>query len=88
MPRLRCCTGCGRFLLRRWTFRSSGLELEALRTMGLPFFRLPWQAPFVGFLLSETADWGEVAELIVESYCLAAPKRLAALVDRPIANEL
>jgi hypothetical protein len=69
-----------------FTFRSSGLELEALRTMGLPFFRLPWQAPFVGLLLSATTDWDEVSELIIESYCLAAPKRLAALVDRPIVE--
>jgi predicted DNA-binding protein (MmcQ/YjbR family) len=28
-------------------------------------------------------DWDEMAELITESYCLTAPKRLAALVDLP-----
>jgi hypothetical protein len=33
--------------------------------------------------LAAEADWGEVAEMIVESYCLVAPKRLAAQVDAP-----
>jgi hypothetical protein len=33
--------------------------------------------------LAAEADWGEVAEMIVESYCLVAPKRLAAQVDGP-----
>lgn len=28
-------------------------------------------------------DWDEVAEMITESYCLIAPKRLAALVGAP-----
>ncbi len=31
--------------------------------------------------LSEPPDWDELAEMILESYCLTAPKRLAALVD-------
>ena len=37
---------------------------------------------WVGVRLDHTAetDWGEVAELITESYCLTAPKRLAAQV--------
>jgi len=40
---------------------------------------------WVGVLLDRTAslDWDEVAELIAESYCLAAPKRLAARVGTP-----
>ena len=28
-------------------------------------------------------DWDEVAELVVESYCVLAPRKLVALVDRP-----
>jgi hypothetical protein len=28
-------------------------------------------------------DWDEVAELLTESYCLLAPRKLVALVDRP-----
>ncbi len=31
--------------------------------------------------LPEPPDWDELAEMIAESYCLTAPKRLAAVVD-------
>jgi hypothetical protein len=31
--------------------------------------------------LSQPPDWDELAEMIAESYCLTAPKRLAAMVD-------
>ncbi|HTU37076.1 MAG TPA: MmcQ/YjbR family DNA-binding protein [Acidimicrobiales bacterium] len=31
--------------------------------------------------LDEPPDWDELAEMIAESYCLTAPKRLAAQVD-------
>ncbi len=40
---------------------------------------------WVGVRLDRTGalDWDEVAELIAESYCLTAPKRLAAQVGTP-----
>ena len=40
---------------------------------------------WVGIRLDRTAaeDWDEVAELITESYCLTAPKRLAARAGPP-----
>ena len=31
--------------------------------------------------LTDPPDWDEIAEMITESYCLTAPKRLAAQVD-------
>jgi hypothetical protein len=34
-------------------------------------------------VLDDDVDWDEVAELLTESYCLLAPKKLVALVDRP-----
>lgn len=37
----------------------------------------------IGLLLPESPDWDEVAELVTDSYCVQAPTRLAALVDRP-----
>jgi hypothetical protein len=37
----------------------------------------------VGMVLDDDTDWAEVAELLIESYCLLAPKRLAVRVDRP-----
>jgi hypothetical protein len=65
------------------TFESSGGELVALRSTGPPFFTPSWRGGVVGLVLDDGTDWGEVAELVTESYCTQAPARLAALVDRP-----
>lgn len=34
-------------------------------------------------MIDEHTDWSEVGELVTESFCVMAPKKLAALVDRP-----
>jgi predicted DNA-binding protein (MmcQ/YjbR family) len=65
------------------TFRSSGDELEALANAGPPFFRPPWAPNVVGMTLGPDVDWAEVAELVTDSYCLLAPRALAARVARP-----
>jgi predicted DNA-binding protein (MmcQ/YjbR family) len=65
------------------TFRSSGQELNALRSAGHPFFEPRWRADEVGMVLDAAVDWDEVAELLTESYCVLAPKKLVELVDRP-----
>jgi len=65
------------------SFRSAGAELAALRAAGHPFFRPGWGDNVVGMVLDGATDWDEVAELLTESYCIMAPKKLAALVDRP-----
>jgi hypothetical protein len=65
-------------------FRSSGLELEALRSAGHPFFGPPWRADEVGMLLDGDVDWSEVAELLTESYCALAPHHLVEAVERPL----
>jgi hypothetical protein len=65
------------------TFCSSGPELDALRNTGHPFFGTRWRADEVGMVIDDEVDWAEVAELLTESYCLLAPKKLVALVDRP-----
>ncbi|EPH42272.1 MmcQ/YjbR family DNA-binding protein [Streptomyces aurantiacus] len=70
------------------TFRSHGEEFEALTNAGAPFFRVSWGANVVGMRLGADTDtdmdtdtdWSEVAELLTESYCVQAPKRLAAQV--------
>jgi hypothetical protein len=36
----------------------------------------------VGMVLDAHTDWTEVAELLTESFCIQAPKRLARLVDQ------
>ena len=65
------------------TFRSSGPELDVFGREGHPFFRPVWFPNIVGMVLDADADWDEVAELLTESYCVLAPKKLVALVDRP-----
>ena len=65
------------------TVRSSGPELEVLSHAGHPYFKPEWFPDIVGLVLDDDTDWDEVAELVTDSYCLLAPKRLAAQVDRP-----
>lgn len=68
------------------TFRSDGEELEALRRTGPPFFILGWGRNAVGLDIDDRTDWDEVRELLIESFCVMAPKKLAALAPRPPAG--
>ena len=70
------------------TFRSPGDEIGGLISSGHPFFKPGWGADVVGMVLDDGVDWDEVGELLTESYCVLAPKRLAAQVDRPPEVEL
>lgn len=63
--------------------RSPDEEREALLASGHPFFLLGWGRNAVGVVLDQATDWDEVAELVTESYCVLAPKKLVALVERP-----
>ena len=65
------------------TFRSSGAELDQLRHRGRPFFAPPWRADEVGVVLDAGVEWEEIQQLVTESYCALAPKRLRDLVARP-----
>jgi predicted DNA-binding protein (MmcQ/YjbR family) len=65
------------------TFHASGQELHALRNGGPPFFPVPWSQQMAGMTFGADVDWDEVAELLTESYCLLAPKKLTARVERP-----
>ncbi|MFC6015798.1 MmcQ/YjbR family DNA-binding protein [Plantactinospora solaniradicis] len=65
------------------TFRSPGDEIEGLVKSGHPFYKPGWGADVVGMVLDDGVDWEEVAELLTESYCVLAPKKLAARIDRP-----
>jgi hypothetical protein len=67
-------------------FRSEGEELEVLRHAGHPFFVLGWGRDAMGMVLDDP-DWDEVAELVTESFCVMAPKKLISLVDRPTTAE-
>ena len=65
------------------TFRSQGEELEMLRHAGHPYFYAGWGRDVVGIVLDDGTDWDEVVELLTESYCVMAPQKLTALVERP-----
>jgi len=67
------------------TFRAPASELDAVSNAGPSFFRAGWGADVVGMVLDHDVDWAEVAELLTDSYCVLAPKKLAALVSRPPA---
>jgi hypothetical protein len=57
-------------------FRSTGPELDALRHAAPPFFAPPWRADEIGIVVDADVDWGELAELLIDSYCALAPKKL------------
>lgn len=63
------------------TFHAVGDELLALTHAGLPYYKVPWSPTVLGLVLGEDTDWGEVAELVIESYRCCAPRRLARLLD-------
>ena len=62
-------------------FRSAPPELDALVALGHPFFKPGWGSRVIGMVIGDDIDWDEVAELITDSYCIQAPKKLAALVN-------
>lgn len=68
-------------------FRSPDEEREALLAIGHPFFLLGWGRNAVGMVLEDETDWDEVTEIVTESFCVLAPKKLVALVDRPGVQE-
>ncbi len=62
------------------TFRAQGDELLALREHGHPFYYAGWGRDVMGMHLDDTTDWSEVAELLTDSYCVLAPRKLAERV--------
>jgi hypothetical protein len=69
------------------SFRSAGEELAMLSHAGHPFFVLGWGRDAMGMVLDDDTDWDEVRELVTESFCAMAPKKLIALVNRPTTVE-
>jgi hypothetical protein len=64
-------------------FRSEPPELDVLVNAGHPFFKPRWGKRAVGMVFDDNLDWDEVIELITDSYCIQAPRKLAALVSPP-----
>ena len=67
----------------RITFRAEPDEVMAFRHLGEPYFDVGRSDNAVGMLLDDDTDWDELAELLTDSYCIQAPQRLAAQVERP-----
>lgn len=65
------------------TFRVPGDELQALREQGYPFVFAGWGRDVMKMHLDDATDWAEVAELLTDSFCLLAPRKLVARVERP-----
>jgi predicted DNA-binding protein (MmcQ/YjbR family) len=68
------------------TLKADPVEREALLAQGVPFYVPPYVGDkgWLGIRSDHArTDWEEVAELIAISYCLVAPKRLAARVTGP-----
>ncbi|QZY29010.1 MmcQ/YjbR family DNA-binding protein [Nocardioides coralli] len=72
--------------LLRITFRAEPDEVMAFEHLGSPYFRVSWGRNVVGMLLDDHTDFAELAELLVDSYCVQAPQRLVDRVDRPAAG--
>jgi hypothetical protein len=68
--------------LFRVVFRAEPDEVMALQHLGAPYFRAGWGRNVVGMLLDDGTDWDELAELLTDSYCVQAPRELAARVPR------
>ena len=64
------------------TFRAEVGEVMALERAGHPFYKPPWSPTIMGMVLEAGTDWAEVAELVIESYRICAPQKLARLLDR------
>ena len=55
----------------------------AFRHLGTPYFKTEWGRNVVGLLVDDDTDWAELSELLTDSFCIQAPQRLVARVDRP-----
>jgi hypothetical protein len=56
-------------------------EREELLSIGHPFFAPRASRDRIAVLLADDTDWGEIRELVTDSYRILAPKKLAALLD-------
>lgn len=67
------------------TMKAPPGEQEVLLAVGHPFFlpRYVGSKGWIGVVVDTGTDWGEIAELVEESYRLVAPRRLVARLDTP-----
>jgi hypothetical protein len=63
------------------TFRTAGPEVDPPRFAHPPFFRPVWLPNIIGVVLDDRTDWEDVGKLVVASYRVLAPNKLAAQIE-------
>jgi hypothetical protein len=63
------------------TFQITAVERDLFTQLGLPYWAVRWGRDVGGLVLGESPDWSEIAELLTDSYCLLAPRKLADQVS-------
>lgn len=58
-------------------------DVHAFEHLGDPYFRAGWGTNVIGLILDDDTDWSEVEELLIESYCVQAPRRLVDTLELP-----
>jgi hypothetical protein len=68
-----------------WCPAPPGVQQELIAANPDQFFRPPYvgHRGWIGVRIDREPDWAEIGEILADAYCLVAPKRLAAQVDRP-----
>jgi hypothetical protein len=74
------CEVMGERAVTTVTFHARGAELDALLHVGHPFYA-GWGGGLIALVLNDKTDWEEVAEVLADSYCICAPKKLAVRVN-------
>ncbi len=69
--------------LTTMTMKAAPGEQESLLAVGRPFYRPKYvgNRGWIGIVIDATTDWGEVEELIIDSYRTIAPKKLVRVLD-------
>ncbi len=62
--------------------RADADERDALLSIGHPFFAPRAGRDRIGIWLTAGTDWGEIRELMIDSYRRLAPKKLAAQLEQ------
>ena len=69
--------------LFRLTLRGQPSDVAAFENLGEPYFRAGWGTNVIGMIIDADTDWDEVAELLIESYCIMAPGHLVESLGLP-----
>ena len=70
-------------ILGIWCPAFPGVQEELITSEPDRFYRPPYVGPsgWIGVRLDRDVDWGEIAEIVAESYRKVAPKTLVKLLD-------